>query len=94
MKKLLLAAAALVAFATPSRAFYTECTVKKDIAAMDRPQGRPIFRWHPLTKGGKVSIFDTYQDWVFVSHFESGSDEYGWVPRNTLDNCKPQEGTP
>jgi hypothetical protein len=94
-KQLLLAAAALVSFATPSHAFYTECTVKKDIEAMDRPHGITMGRWSPLKKGEKVAVRDTYQDWVFVLHFpDGGQGEYGWVPRNILDNCKSQEGTP
>lgn len=95
MKKLLLAAAALVTFATPLHAFYTECTVTKDIETMDRPHGITMGRWSPLKKGGKVAVRDTYQDWVFVLHFsDDGHEEYGWVPRNVLDNCKSQEGTP
>jgi hypothetical protein len=94
MKKLLLVAAAVVGFATPASAFYTECTVLKDIAIVNRPGGHSMPRWSPLEKGDKIAIMDTYQQWVFVLHWVDTQQEYGWLPRNVLANCQRQEGTP
>jgi hypothetical protein len=92
MKKLL-AAAVVVAFATPSHAIYTECTVTKDTETMNRPGGRHEPRWPNLKKGGSIAIRDIFQDWVFVTYF-TDQYEYGWVPRNALINCQSREGTP
>jgi hypothetical protein len=94
MKKLLLATAAVVAFTTPSYAFYTECTVQKDTDRVNRPGGGTEPRWASLEKGEKVAIRDTYRDWVFVTYFVDDRYEYGWVPRNSLGNCQAKDGTP
>jgi hypothetical protein len=94
MKRLLLAAAAVAAFATPSYASYTECAVQKDTDMVNRPGGSTDPRWSPLEKGNKVAIRDTYRDWVFVVHFVDDRSEYGWVPRDALVKCQPREGTP
>ena len=94
MRKLLLATAAVVAFATASHASYTECIVQKDTDLVTRPGGPPEPRWSPLEKGEKVAIRDTYRDWVFVVHFVDDRGDYGWLPRNTLINCQAKEGTP
>ena len=95
MKRLPFIAAALVALVpTSSRAFYTECSVQKDIELANRPGGQTEPRWVPLEKGNKVAIRDTYQDWVFVLHWTGDSSEYGWLPRNALASCRPKEGTP
>jgi hypothetical protein len=88
--------AALALLTTGAQAFWTECTVNKEIDAVDRPHGENGSpRWETLAKGTKIALRDTYQDWAFVSHRrDEGNEEYGWVPRGILSNCKPQEGTP
>jgi hypothetical protein len=95
MKKFLLAAAVVIAFATPSHAIYTECTVKKDMDIVNRPgsdRGDP--RWPSLQKGENVAIRDSFQSWVFVTFFDDDGSHYGWVQRNALTNCQAREGTP
>jgi hypothetical protein len=95
MKHLLMIAAALLAFATPSHAIYTECTVKKDMDVVNRPGGdRGDPRWPSLQKGGKAAIRDVFQDWVFVTFFDDDGSHYGWVRRSALANCQAREGTP
>ncbi|NOJ39072.1 hypothetical protein [Bradyrhizobium australiense] len=96
MKKLLLAAAALIALPVASHAAYTECTVPKETELANRPGGQTEPRWLPIEKGQKVAIRDTYRDWVFVVHFgkDSGESVYGWVQRSDLANCRAREGTP
>jgi hypothetical protein len=91
MKKLLLSVAIVVAFAPPSHAIYTECTVKKDTMTLNRPGGNHEPRWSNLEEGETVAIRDVFQNWVFVTY---SGDEYGWVPRNALINCQKMEGTP
>jgi hypothetical protein len=95
MKKFLLAAAVVIAFATPSHAIYTECTVKKDMDIVNRPGGdRGDPRWPSLQKGENVAIRDSFQSWVFVTFFDDDGSHYGWVQRNALTNCQAREGTP
>jgi hypothetical protein len=98
MRKLLLVAAAVaiaVGSATPSRASFTECTVREDTLAVNRLGGRTEPRWSGLKKGEKVAIRDVHQDWVFITYFpDPTSPEYGWVPRKILVNCQVREGTP
>jgi hypothetical protein len=99
--------AAVLAWATPSHASYTECTVQKDTVTVNRPggdYGDP--RWTPLEKGEKVAIRSVYNsktkkegskpyDWVFITHWNSSKDQqWGWVPANVLSNCQPMEETP
>jgi hypothetical protein len=53
MKKLLLTTAiAIVALATPAMAFYTECTVTRDMDLATRPNGPSEPRYMGISKGG------------------------------------------
>jgi hypothetical protein len=95
MKKLLFTTAiAIVALATPAMAFYTECTVTRDINLATRPNGPSEPRYMPIDKGDKVAYRGSYQGWWFVMHAKDGTVDYGWVPQNVLSNCTRQEGTP
>jgi len=94
MKKVLLVTATVIVFTRPTLASYTECVALKETELVNRPRGRTDPRWPPLDKGNKVAIRDTYRDWAFVVHFVDDRDEYGWVPRSALTNCKTREGTP
>ena len=107
MKKLPIAIATVAMLATsPSQAFYTGCTVREDTRMVTRPGGdlTPP-RWHTLEKGDDVALFEWYPQpdwkrktpsgiilapWLFVDHDE----QYGWVPREALDNCQKKYGTP
>jgi hypothetical protein len=86
--------AATIIITTPAQASFTECTVKKGIDILNRPDGHLEGRFTPLEKGEKVAIRDTYQDWVFVLHFVTDHNEYGWIKRNSVDSCKAMDGTP
>jgi hypothetical protein len=110
MKKLLLGLmVGATAMVGSAHASYTECTVQKDTATVNRPGGHSMPRWTPLKKGDTVAIMDTYPlsaresgvvkpiqhyDWIFIFHREHTASEYGWVPANVLVNCQPMEGTP
>jgi opacity protein-like surface antigen len=64
MKKLLLAAAAVAALATPAYASHWECTVQKDTHSMNRPNARyPEWRLPGFEKGDVISIRDTVGRW-------------------------------
>jgi hypothetical protein len=88
------AALALLAIPLPAHAFYTECTVRKTVDAVNRPGGSADPRWLPLERGAKVAIRDTYQDWIFVTYVGEAHYEYRWLPRSAVDHCASQEGTP
>jgi len=93
MKKLLLAAATVVAFATPSLAGHAECIVQKETQSMNRPEARyPEYRLPRFEKGDVVSIRDAYRAWDFVTSRDQNTG-YGWVPHNVLGNCQTKEGT-
>jgi hypothetical protein len=95
MKKLLLAAAAVAALATPSYASHWECTVQKDTGGMNRPNGTSL-RWGlpSFEKGDVVSIKDTAGRWDFITRSGPSDDPgYGWVPHNVLGNCRAADGT-
>jgi hypothetical protein len=98
MKKILFAAAVVVAFATPSHASYTQCTVTRDIDKVSRPSrdGDTPPRWHKLQKGDKVAIREVFSGWTFVQQWaeQAREEQYGWVPSNVLVNCRAMEGTP
>jgi hypothetical protein len=95
MKKLLFTTAiAIVALATPAMAFYTECTVTRDMDLATRPNGPYEPRYRLINKGDKVAYRQKYQGWWFVLHAKDGAVDYGWVPQNVLSNCTAQEGTP
>ena len=96
------------AMVTSVNAFYTQCTVHKDIEPVNRPNGETVPRWPSLEKGEKVAIRSTYNsktksaathehkyyNWVFIYYFRPGEQWFGWVPANVLDNCQAMEGTP
>ena len=100
----------VVVGAKPAMAFYTGCTVREDTMMVTRPGGDVTPpRWHTLEKGDKVAILEWYPEpdrknktasgiilapWLFVHHWVDQDQEYGWVPRKALDNCKREDGTP
>jgi hypothetical protein len=102
MRKLLLAAAAGLAFPATANASFTECATLKETALATRPGGPTEPRWSPVEKGNAVAIRDTYRDWVFVVHYipsgegdeKTVTTQYGWLPRKTLNRCKQMDGTP
>ena len=94
LMKSFLAVVALFALTAPASAFYTECTVSKDIELANRPDGQTEPRYMPVNKGDKVGVHDEYQDWWFVMHSSDGSTDYGWLPKKVLTRCKQMEGTP
>ena len=95
MKKTFLAGIAVLAIAsTTASAFYTECTVTKEMHLANRPNGSSDPRFGIINKGDKVAFRDKHKDWWFVIHYNGNTPEYGWVPRNVLTNCQVQEGTP
>jgi hypothetical protein len=65
MKRLLTAAALIAASITNANAFYTQCTVQRDIAPANRPDGRTDTRWSNFEKGQKVALRDIHGDWYF-----------------------------
>jgi hypothetical protein len=87
-------AIAIIALATPAMAFYTECTVKRDMALASRPNGPSEPRYMGIDKGDKVAYRQSYQGWWFVMHAKNDAVDYGWVRQKVLSNCKAQEGTP
>jgi hypothetical protein len=95
MKKLLLAAAAVVALATPAYASHWECTLQKDTHSMNRPNARyPEWRLPGFEKGDVISIRDTVGRWDFITRSGPSDDPgYGWVPHSVLGNCRAADGT-
>lgn len=94
MMKFLLATVAVVGLTAPASAFYTECTVTKDIELANRPGGQTEPRYQPVDKGDKVAFRDKYQEWWFVMHSKDGITDYGWLPENVVTRCKKMDGTP
>lgn len=95
MKRIAAVAILLLTFATPSYAFYTQCTVIKDTDGVTRPRGTiSMPRWSPLERGSKVAVMDTYRDWDFVLHFIEDHEEYKWVKGSILTDCHAEDGTP
>jgi hypothetical protein len=102
MNKLLkpLAVAAMsIAMLSSAAAFYTECTVAKDMQLATRPDGPSEPRYMPVNKGDKVAFRASYENWWFVLNYgPDGRDgdraDYGWLPKNVLIECQGREGTP
>jgi len=94
VKEFLFITAAVIVLTTPANAFYTECTVSKDIELAIRPGGETEPRYMPVNKGDKVAFRGEYQDWWFVMHDSDGRTDYGWLPKSVLTKCRKMEGTP
>jgi hypothetical protein len=85
--------------ASPAHASWTGCRMRASFALLNRPDGYTMGRWHAPEGGKEVAIREVYRGWAFVSHWvdpntDNVHEEYGWVPRNHLTNCRPMEGTP
>lgn len=109
-RQLPMAIATVLMFATPSNAFYTGCTAKEDIRMVTRPGSNITPpRWHTIEKGESVAILEWYPQpdrknktssgiilapWLFVHHWVDQEQEYGWIPRKSLTDCKMEDGTP
>jgi hypothetical protein len=104
MKRILLYMVAVVwiltfLWQTVAHAFYTECTVTKEMHLANRPNGSSDPRFGIIKKGDKVAFRDKYKDWWFVLHYNYDGKilvdvNYGWIPRSVLTDCQQQEGTP
>ena len=94
MIRYILTAVPVIALATPAMAFYTECTVVKDLTLSIRPGGPTEPRYMPVNKGDKVAFRSSYQGWWFVMHASDSTVDYGWLPQNVLIDCHKMEGTP
>jgi hypothetical protein len=65
------------------------------LATLEKGDNVAILEWYPQPdRKRKTASGIILAPWLFVHHWVDQDQEYGWVPRKALDNCKKEDGTP